>query len=61
LNRPCLRTYDKKERRYRISFAEKQIKELRLKYPDDKLYELVLTYRSLDKLAGTYIGRPINA
>jgi hypothetical protein len=59
LNRPCLRTYDKKERRYRISFAEKQIKELRLKYPDDRLYELVLTYRSLDKLAGTYIGRPI--
>lgn len=58
LKRPCLRVYDKKKRAYRISFAEKQIKTLRLKYPDDKLYELVLNYRSLDKLAGTYIGRP---
>jgi DNA polymerase I-like protein with 3'-5' exonuclease and polymerase domains len=37
---------------------EKAIKELMRKYPDDKLYPLVLQYRELDKIAGTYIGRP---
>lgn len=58
LNRPCPRTYDKKERKQKISFAEKQLKELILKYPDDILYKLILEYRSLDKIAGTYIGRP---
>lgn len=58
LDRPCPRTFDKKERKQKISFAEKQLKELRLKYPDDIIYELILKYRALDKLAGTYIGRP---
>lgn len=57
LNRPCPLTYDKKSRKQKISFAEKQLKELILKYPDDILYKLILEYRALDKLAGTYIGR----
>jgi DNA polymerase I-like protein with 3'-5' exonuclease and polymerase domains len=35
------------------------LRRLMLKYPDDKLYSLVLQYRSIDKLAGTYVGRPI--
>lgn len=59
LKRPCPRTYDKKERKQKISFAEKQLKELILKYPNDPLYGKILEYRSLDKLAGTYIGRPV--
>lgn len=36
----------------------KSIKKLIGKYPGDKLYPLVLTYRELDKVGGTYIGRP---
>jgi hypothetical protein len=59
LNRPCPRTYDKKERKQKISFAEKQLKELILRYTDDPLYGKILEYRALDKLAGTYIGRPV--
>jgi hypothetical protein len=59
LKRPCPRTYDKKSRTQKISFAEKQLKELLLKYPSDPLYGKILEYRALDKLAGTYIGRPI--
>jgi hypothetical protein len=31
---------------------------LMLKYPSDPLYNNILNYRSIDKLAGTYIGRP---
>lgn len=59
LNRPLPRVYDRKERRYKVSFNEEQMKKLILKYPLDDLYPTVLHYRSLDKLAGTYIGRPI--
>lgn len=29
------------------------------RYPDDKLYPEIDAYRELDKLAGTYIGRPV--
>jgi hypothetical protein len=28
------------------------------KYPEDPLYPVVMEYRKLDKIAGTYIGRP---
>jgi len=28
-----------------------------IKYPLDKLYPIILQYRELDKLAGTYVGR----
>lgn len=59
LDRPCPRTYDKKTRKQKISFAEKQLKELILRYTDDPLYGKILEYRALDKLAGTYIGRPV--
>ena len=61
LKRPCPTTYDKKTRKQKVSFAEKQVKELRIKYKDDILYELILQYRSLDKLSGTYIGRPVHS
>jgi DNA polymerase I-like protein with 3'-5' exonuclease and polymerase domains len=36
---------------------EKALKLLQGKYPEDKLYPLVLERRKLDKLAGTYVGR----
>jgi DNA polymerase I-like protein with 3'-5' exonuclease and polymerase domains len=41
-----------------VSFAERQLKDLTAKYPNDTLYPAILTYRQLDKIAGTYIGRP---
>jgi hypothetical protein len=59
LKRPLPMTWDKKTRTRRISFAEKQMKELILKYPHDRLYPAVLEYREIDKLAGTYVGRPV--
>lgn len=58
LHRPLPMTWDKKEGRKKVSFGEKQIKELIIKYPLDKLYPAVLSYREIDKLAGTYVGRP---
>lgn len=57
--RPLPMTFDKKTGGKKISFGEKQIKELQIKYPLDPLYKLVLDYRQIDKMAGTYIGRPI--
>lgn len=51
-------TWDKKEKKRKISMNEKAIKELIGKYPDDKTYPLVLQYRTLSKIAGTYIGYP---
>jgi uracil-DNA glycosylase family 4 len=57
LKRPLPRVYDRKKRVYKTSFNEEQMKKLILKYPLDTLYSEVLNYRSLDKLAGTYIGR----
>lgn len=59
LRRPVPMTLDVRTRERRVSFAEKQMKELILKYPLDPLYPLVLRYREIDKLAGTYVGRPI--
>lgn len=59
LDRALPMVWDKKLGRKRVSFGEKQIKECQGRYPDDPLYRLVLEYRGLDKLAGTYIGRPI--
>jgi hypothetical protein len=58
LGRPLPMVFDKKERKKKVSFAERQLKELAGKYPDDVLYSLILDYRQLDKIAGTYIGRP---
>ena len=50
--------WDKKSQGRKVSFGEKQLKELSSRFPDDPLYSLILTYRQLDKVAGTYIGRP---
>jgi hypothetical protein len=57
LNRPLPMVYDKDLGRKKVSFGEKQIKELIIKYPHDGLYPAILEYRSIDKLAGTYVGR----
>ena len=59
MKRPMPMVYDKKARKKKISFAEKQLKQLMLKWKDDPLYAMILDYRSVDKIAGTYIGRPV--
>lgn len=58
LGRPVPRKRDKKSGQWKASLDEKAIKELMRKFPDDPVYPSVLEYRELDKLAGTYIGRP---
>lgn len=50
--------WDKNTRTKKYSMDEKAMKNLIQKYPDDRLYPAVLEYRELDKLSGTYIGRP---
>lgn len=57
LNRPLPMTFDSKTHKKKVSFGEEQLRKLQLKYPDDQLYKLILDYRGLDKLAGTYVGR----
>ena len=58
LGRPLPTKWDKKSKSKKVSFDEKAMKILIKKYPLDSLYSHVLTYRELDKVAGTYIGRP---
>jgi hypothetical protein len=58
LNRYVPKTRDKQKGTMRPSMDEKALKGLIAKFPLDPLYGLVLEYRELDKLAGTYIGRP---
>lgn len=58
VRRPCPMVWDKKAGKRKISFGEKQLKELMVKHQDDPLYGLILQHRRLDKVAGTYIGRP---
>lgn len=50
--------YDKKAGKSRVTMDEKAIKKLIGKYNLDPIYPAVLEYRELDKLGGTYIGRP---
>lgn len=59
LKRPLPTKWDKAKGAQRVSFDEENIKKLILAFPDDKIYPLILTYRGIDKLAGTYIGRPV--
>lgn len=59
LKRPLPLIYDKKTRTRKVSFGERQLKDLSLQYPSDMLYSTILEFRKLDKLAGTYIGRPV--
>jgi len=56
-NRVLPTVWDAKSRRKRTSFGKIQLSGLVIRYPDDPLYLLVLQHRSLDKTAGTYIGR----
>lgn len=58
MQRPIPSKWDKKEGKRKPSMDEKALKGLVGKYPLDNLYRLVLVYRELDKVAGTYIGRP---
>lgn len=58
LKRPLPRVWDPATKQTKVSFNEASLRKLILKYPDDKLYQLVLLYRQVDKLAGTYVGRP---
>ena len=58
LGRPLPTVPDKKTRTRKVSMNEKALKDLTRRFPDDKLYPLVLDYRTYDKIAGTYIGRP---
>lgn len=48
--------YDKRTRGRRVSFGEEQLKDLSIRYPDDKLYRLIAEFRETQKIAGTYIG-----
>lgn len=52
--------YDKKQGKQKVSFGERQLKDLVNEHPDDQLYSLILRYRELDKIAGTYVGRPVD-
>lgn len=58
LGRALPKVYDKRTRSQKVSFGERQLKELTGLYPNDVLYSSILEFRKLDKLAGTYIGRP---
>lgn len=58
LRRPLPTIYDRRTRTRKVSFAERQLKDLTGKYQSDTLYPLILKFRQLDKIAGTYIGRP---
>lgn len=50
--------YDKKTRTKKASLDEKALKKLMIKFPTDVLYQKVLEYRELKKVAGTYLGYP---
>lgn len=58
LNRPIPTIFDKRTQSRRVSMDRKSVQKLAQKFPEDPLYQAVLEYRILDKIAGTYIGRP---
>lgn len=58
MGHPFVMTKDKKTGERKPTTNEKALKELMRKFPEDQLYPAILDYRELDKLAGTYIGRP---
>ena len=57
--RPVPTIFDKKTQRRKVTMDRKAVQKLAQKYPTDPLYQAVLEYRVLDKIAGTYIGRPV--
>ncbi len=61
MNRAVPTVWDKKEGKRKPSMGEKALKTLIGKFPLDKLYPLVLQFRELDKIGGTYIGRWVDA
>jgi hypothetical protein len=42
----------------RLTADETALRRLALKHETDRLFPLILEYRALDKLLGTYVGRP---
>lgn len=58
MGRPVPLTKDKKTGKKKPTMDEKALKDLIAKYPGDTLYRSVLEYRTIDKIAGTYVGRP---
>lgn len=60
LGRNLPMVWDKKAGRRKISFGERQILDLQGKFPLDSVYPLVIQYRKIDKIAGTYIGRVVD-
>jgi len=56
--RPVPTRWDKKTHAHRPTMNAQAIQQMQRQFPDDPVYPLVLTYRELEKLAGTYIGRP---
>lgn len=57
LHRACPTTWDKKQGKRKVSFGEREITALHKKFPNDALYPKILIYRSLEKIASSYIGR----
>ena len=59
LGRLIPKVWDAELGRRKPTMNEKAIIGLMAKYPLDQLYPLVLEFRKLQKLAGTYIGYPV--
>lgn len=57
--RPTPTQYDKKAGVRKPTMNEKSIKILMGKHPDDPLYPVVLEYRDVEKIAGTYVGKVV--
>ena len=60
-NRPIPTKFDKETQTHKGTMDKKAIDKLVVKYPEDSLYSAVLEHRVLDKIAGTYIGRPMES
>ena len=59
LERPVPTRWDRKEGRRKVTMDDKAVEGLMKSYPEDPIYSLFRDYKKLDKVAGTYIGRPI--
>lgn len=57
LGRPIPTRRDKKTGEVKAVFDEMVIKRMQTKYKKDPIYSLILDYRGIDKLAGTYVGK----
>jgi uracil-DNA glycosylase family 4 len=52
----AIQVWDRDSAKRKATFDEKAILKLTAKYPNDPLYPLILDFRGLQKLLGTYIG-----